>query len=62
MDKAKIKKKGVKILSFEHRTKSYESGFKQKKFAKRKEILGLYHIPDPNSPMSKLIRYMGNKS
>jgi|TARA_B100000035_G_scaffold43830_1_gene32789 hypothetical protein len=62
MNTNKIRKKGKKIISFENRTKSHESGFKQKKFTKREELLGLYYIPDPNSPINKLIRFMGKKA
>ena len=32
----------------------------QKASGAKKEILGFYNMPDPNSPMNKLIRKMGN--
>lgn len=49
MDKNEIKSRGKKLLSFEHRSASGD----------KKELLGFYHVPNPNSPMNKIIRYMG---
>lgn len=49
MNADEIRRKGKKIVSFEHRPSS----------GKSKELLGFYHVPDPNSPLNKLIRFMG---
>ena len=49
MDPDEIRKKGNKIVGFEHRSRS----------GKTTELLGIYNMPDPNSPMNRLIRYMG---
>lgn len=49
MNEKEIRKKGKKIVGFEHRSRS----------GKTTELLGFYHIPNPNSPMNRLIRYMG---
>ena len=49
MNENEIRQKGKKIVGFEHRSRS----------GKTTELMSLYHVPDPNSPMNRLIRYMG---
>lgn len=49
MNADEIRNKGKKIVGFEHRSRS----------GKKTDLLSLYHVPNPNSPVNKLIRYMG---
>lgn len=45
----KIQRSGDKLLGIETTSRS----------GQKKEVLGFYNMPDPNSPMNKLIRKMG---